>query len=162
MTETETTTQPVGKRAAAAAEKARLEAEGLRVCVGSERFGLPRHTAPINEFPFQPSQPDGIGRMCHEHWNTYTAGLAKDRRTANGETAPAPRAKAPAKPKPTKKAAAEAAKAQVRREAAKPKRTAKPKPQPANPDGYSLDSETAPGGEIENDNVDPQGETAEA
>lgn len=51
----------------------------LRRCVGSERFGIAPHDAPIEDFPKQPSQKkDGLGRMCKTHWNEYTAGLARD------------------------------------------------------------------------------------
>lgn len=27
------------------------------------------------EFPAQPSQKDGLGRMCNPHWNQYTSAL---------------------------------------------------------------------------------------
>jgi len=47
-------------------------------CVGSKRFGIEPHETPIDDFPKQPSQPDGLGRMCRQHWKTYTAGLRKD------------------------------------------------------------------------------------
>lgn len=133
---TETTTAPTGARAAAAARKAELEAKGLRHCVGSQRYGIEPHEAPINEFPLQPSQPDGIGRMCHEHWNQYTSGLARDRKAASGATTDGPtpgdKKERVAKPKPTtKKAAAEAARAQVRRESAKGKKgKTAPEPKP--------------------------------
>jgi len=36
----------------------------LRRCIGSTRFGIEPHEAPIENFPKQPSQKDGIGRMC--------------------------------------------------------------------------------------------------
>jgi len=49
-----------------------------RRCIGSERFGIEAHDAPIEDFPKQPSQKDGLGRMCKSHWNQYTAGLARD------------------------------------------------------------------------------------
>ena len=48
----------------------------LRNCVGSVRFGIEAHEAPAADFPIQPSQKDGLGRMCKAHWNQYTAGLA--------------------------------------------------------------------------------------
>lgn len=42
----------------------------------------------------QPSQKDGLGRMCKVHWNQYTAGLARDakaRKEASADaTAPEP------------------------------------------------------------------------
>ena len=47
-------------------------------CVGSKRFGIEPHEAAIDDFPKQPSQPDGRGRMCAVHWREYTAGLRKD------------------------------------------------------------------------------------
>jgi hypothetical protein len=49
-----------------------------RRCVGSERFGIESDEAPIDDFPKQPSQKDGLGRMCTEHWRAYTAGLRRD------------------------------------------------------------------------------------
>jgi hypothetical protein len=50
----------------------------LRRCIGSARFGIEAHDAPVDDFPRQPSQKDGLGRMCKPHWNQYTAGLARD------------------------------------------------------------------------------------
>jgi hypothetical protein len=50
----------------------------LRKCIGSARFGIEGHEAPVEDFPVQPSQKDGLGRMCKVHWNEYTAGLARD------------------------------------------------------------------------------------
>ena len=62
------------------------------------------------QFPRQPSQKDGLGRMCKTHWNQYTAGLARDAKArkaaehgtvaeasvpAAGGTAPAPKTTAP-------------------------------------------------------------------
>ena len=49
-----------------------------RRCVGSKRFGIEPREAPIHDFPKQPSQKDGLGRMCREHWKAYTAGLKRD------------------------------------------------------------------------------------
>ena len=49
-----------------------------RRCVGSERFGIEPHEAPIEDFPKQPSRKDGLGRLCREHWKAYTSGLRKD------------------------------------------------------------------------------------
>jgi hypothetical protein len=49
-----------------------------RTCIGSKRFSIEAHEAPVEDFPAQPSQPDGLGRMCREHWREYTAGLRKD------------------------------------------------------------------------------------
>ena len=50
----------------------------LRRCIGSTRFGIEAHDAQVEDFPSQPSQKDGLGRMCKEHWNQYTAGLARE------------------------------------------------------------------------------------
>ncbi len=49
-----------------------------RRCVGSQRFGIEAHGAATDDFPKQPSQPDGLGRMCRSHWREYTAGLRRD------------------------------------------------------------------------------------
>jgi hypothetical protein len=64
----------------------------LRKCIGSTRFGIEAHEAPVGDFPAQPSQKDGLGRMCKPHWNQYTAGLARDAKarrlaTTNAEAA---------------------------------------------------------------------------
>jgi hypothetical protein len=62
----------------------------LRKCIGSARFGIEAHNAPVEDFPSQPSQKDGLGRMCKTHWNQYTAGLARDakaRKAAEGDAA---------------------------------------------------------------------------
>ena len=67
----------------------------LRRCIGSTRFGIEAHEAPIEDFPSQPSQRDGLGRMCKTHWNQYTAGLARDakaRLAAEGDAAGEPTA----------------------------------------------------------------------
>ncbi len=50
----------------------------LRTCIGSAKFGIAAHDAPADDFPVQPSQKDGLGRMCKTHWNAYTAGLARE------------------------------------------------------------------------------------
>jgi len=49
-----------------------------RRCIGSARFEIEPHDAPVTDFPAQPSQKDDLGRMCKVHWNAYTAGLARD------------------------------------------------------------------------------------
>lgn len=72
--------------------------EGQRRCIGSERYGITAHVTETGEFPLQPSQPGGIGRMCKTHWNQYTAGLARDRKAANGDAPKAPRAAKAPKP----------------------------------------------------------------
>jgi hypothetical protein len=64
-------------RSAAASERTTAMAE-MRRCIGSERFGIAAHDAPLSDFPKQPSQKDGLGRMCREHWSLYTRGLAED------------------------------------------------------------------------------------
>ena len=67
----------------------------LRRCSGSARFGIEPHEAASDDFPRQPSQKDGLGRMCKRHWNAYTAGLARDakaRNAAEAGAAPAPEA----------------------------------------------------------------------
>ena len=50
---------------------------GLRRCIGSTRFGIEAHEAEAGNFPAQPSQKDGLGRMCKPHWNQYTKELRK-------------------------------------------------------------------------------------
>jgi hypothetical protein len=50
---------------------------GMRRCIGSARFGIEAHEAPVTEFPVQPSAKDGLGRMCHTHWRAYTNALRK-------------------------------------------------------------------------------------
>ena len=72
----------------------------LRRCIGSTRFGIAAHEAPAEDFPVQPSQKDGLGRMCKTHWNQYTAGLARDAK-ARKATEVAPTESEPeAKPEP--------------------------------------------------------------
>ena len=48
-----------------------------RRCIGSSRFGIEAHDAPPGDFPVQPSQKDGLGRMCKPHWREYTNALRK-------------------------------------------------------------------------------------
>ncbi len=43
----------------------------MRKCIASAKFGIEAHEAPVTEFPAQPSQKDGLGRMCRPHWNEY-------------------------------------------------------------------------------------------
>ena len=62
----------------------------MRRCIGSAKFGVEAHEAPVADFPAQPSQKDGLGRMCKPHWNQYTAALRKAalaRKAALGEVA---------------------------------------------------------------------------
>jgi hypothetical protein len=49
----------------------------MRKCIGSAKFGIEAHEAPVGDFPAQPSQKDGLGRMCKPHWRQYTNGLRK-------------------------------------------------------------------------------------
>jgi hypothetical protein len=77
--------------------------QDTRRCIGSARFGIEPHDAPINEFPAQPSQKDGLGRMCTTHWRAYTAGLAREAKARKAaaeppvETSPAAPAETPTK-----------------------------------------------------------------
>ena len=65
----------------------------LRRCIGSARFGIEAHEAPVEEFPRQPSQKAGLGRMCKSHWNQYTTGLARDAKSRTAvDTPPTPEA----------------------------------------------------------------------
>jgi len=75
------------------------ETTTLRRCIGSERFGIDAHEAPVEDFPRQPSQKDGLGRMCKVHWNQYTAGLARDAKARKAAEAPEPTIE-PAQPAP--------------------------------------------------------------
>ena len=62
----------------------------MRRCIGSTKFGIEAHEAPPTDFPAQPSQKDGLGRMCKPHWNQYTGALRKAalaRKAAAGEVA---------------------------------------------------------------------------
>ena len=49
----------------------------LRRCIGSAKYEIVAHEAPVEDFPAQPSQRDGVGRMCKTHWNQYTTALRK-------------------------------------------------------------------------------------
>jgi hypothetical protein len=57
----------------------------LRRCIGSAKFGIEAHEAPVEDFPAQPSQKDGLGRMCKPHWNAYTTALRKAAAAAKAE-----------------------------------------------------------------------------
>ena len=64
----------------------------MRKCIGSAKFGIEAHDAPPEDFPAQPSQKDGLGRMCKPHWNQYTSALRKGalaRKAADGGAAEA-------------------------------------------------------------------------
>ena len=65
----------------------------MRKCIGSAKFGIEAHEAPVTDFPAQPSQKDGLGRMCKTHWSQYTSALRKAalaRKAAEGQTAATP------------------------------------------------------------------------
>ncbi|MCC6227394.1 MAG: hypothetical protein IT195_13455 [Microthrixaceae bacterium] len=83
-----------------------------RRCIGSAKFGIEAHEAPVTEFPAQPSQKDGLGRMCKPHWNAYTNALRKASIARKAAEA------APADPEPI--AAPEPVKAKRGRTAAAP------------------------------------------
>jgi hypothetical protein len=72
-------------RSATAHERTSDMAE-LRTCIGSTRFGIEAHEAPVEDFPVQPSQKDGLGRMCKVHWNQYTTSLARDAKARKAAT----------------------------------------------------------------------------
>ncbi len=96
----------------------------LRRCIGSTRFGIEAHEAPPEDFPAQPSQKDGLGRMCKTHWNQYTTALRKAalaRKAADGAEATEA---APTEPEP----AAVAERKGVGGRKAKEARAAKPEP----------------------------------
>jgi hypothetical protein len=59
-----------------------MEMAELRRCIGSATFGIEAHEAPLGDFPAQPSQKDGLGRMCKPHWTEYTRALGKARTAA--------------------------------------------------------------------------------
>ncbi len=64
----------------------------MRRCIGSAKYGIEGHEAPSGEFPAQPSQKGGLGRMCKPHWNQYTTALRKAalaRKAEEGQEAPA-------------------------------------------------------------------------
>ena len=57
----------------------------MRKCIGSAKFGIEAHEAPVGDFPAQPSQKDGLGRMCKPHWREYTRALGKARTAAKAQ-----------------------------------------------------------------------------
>jgi hypothetical protein len=61
----------------------------VRKCVGSAKFWIEAHEAPIGDFPSQPSQKDGLGRMCKAHWREYVSGLARAAKARASGDAPA-------------------------------------------------------------------------
>jgi hypothetical protein len=69
------------------------DTSAMRRCIGSAKFGIEAHEAPAADFPVQPSQKDGLGRMCKVHWNAYTNALRKAsiaRKAAEAEPAAEP------------------------------------------------------------------------
>jgi hypothetical protein len=62
----------------------------MRRCIGSSRFGIEAHDADAGDFPVQPSQRDGLGRMCKPHWRQYTNALRKAAVARRSEAADAP------------------------------------------------------------------------
>ncbi len=71
----------------------------MRRCIGSKTFGIEPHEAAVTDFPTQPSQKDGLGRMCKPHWRQYTNALRKAslaRKATEVEAAP------PAEPEPVR------------------------------------------------------------
>ena len=95
----------------------------MRKCIGSTRFGIEAHEAPVTDFPAQPSQKDGLGRMCKTHWNQYTTALRKAalaRKAADADPVVVPA-----------RAAIAEQEGEPGRPAPRPRRTAKaPKPEP--------------------------------
>ncbi len=87
----------------------------LRRCIGSAKFGIEAHEASADDFPVQPSQKDGLGRMCKPHWNQYTTALRKAALARKGE-------------EPAAVATQEARTEGVGRRRAKEARAAKPEP----------------------------------
>ncbi|CAN5633548.1 hypothetical protein BH23CHL8_BH23CHL8_30100 [soil metagenome] len=59
----------------------------MRRCIGSARFGIEPHEAPVSTFPKQPSRKDGLGLMCAPHWKAYVKGLREARVPADGKAA---------------------------------------------------------------------------
>ena len=76
---------------------------GTRRCIGSTKFGIEAHEAPVADFPVQPSQKDGLGRMCKTHWSQYTSALRKAalaRKATEAGTEPEATVEAAADPTP--------------------------------------------------------------
>jgi hypothetical protein len=82
-----------------AASERTTDMTDLRKCIGSARFEIEAHEAPVADFPVQPSQKDGLGRMCKVHWNQYTAALRKAAASATSEPGAEPE---PIKTKPSR------------------------------------------------------------
>ncbi len=67
-----------------------IEDSALRKCIGSKRYGIEAHEAPVEDFPIQPSQRDGLGRMCRTHWTQYTRALRTGSIEPKSKPAPEP------------------------------------------------------------------------
>ena len=93
-----------------------------RTCIGSAKFGIERHEAPIDTFPVQPSQKDGLGRMCQPHWKAYTQAL----RQAAATRAASPASTSEVDPAKAERAAGRAAQQALR---AKVRLAKAPKPE---------------------------------
>ena len=76
----------------------------LRKCIGSAKFGIEAHDAPVGDFPVQPSRKDGLGRMCKPHWNRYTTALRKAALARQAADGGAATAVAPTEPEPVETA----------------------------------------------------------
>ena len=72
----------------------------LRKCIGSAKFGIEPHEAPVGDFPAQPSQKDGLGRMCKPHWTQYTSALRKAALARKAAAGGVPAEVAPTEPEP--------------------------------------------------------------
>ena len=96
----------------------------MRKCIGSAKFGIEAHEAPVDDFPAQPSQKDGLGRMCKPHWNQYTSALRKAALARKAAEVGAATEVVPAESEP----AAVAAPKTVGGRGAKETRAAKPEP----------------------------------
>jgi hypothetical protein len=96
----------------------------MRKCIGSAKFGIEAHEAPVGDFPAQPSQKDGLGRMCKPHWNQYTKALRKAALARKAGDGGASIEGAPTEPEPAAVAAPKA----VGGKTAKKARAAKPEP----------------------------------
>jgi hypothetical protein len=118
-----TTTTPevkvVGHDDSGLPQEARRTPDGMRRCIGSTTFGIEAHDAPVIDFPVQPSQKDGLGRLCKPHWKEYVTALRKralERKAAEAATEPTVQSEAAARVA-TKRAARVAAKAAEHTEA---------------------------------------------
>ena len=96
----------------------------MRKCIGSAKFGIEAHEAPVDDFPAQPSQKDGLGRMCKPHWNQYTSALRKAALARKAAEGGAATEVAPTESEPAAVAAPKA----VGGRGAKETRAAKPEP----------------------------------